>query len=140
MAKKSATGRSLGLQPPPGRVLVVDDDTDIRALVAGALLDEGYEVTTAPDGLAALERVRDYVPDVILLDMNMPRMNGWEFADAYRARPGPHAPIIVFTAGSSAVTCAREVRAADALGKPFDLDDLSALVRHYTAPGASPAA
>jgi CheY-like chemotaxis protein len=117
-------------------VLVVDDDADIRGLVAGALLDEGYEVTTAPDGLVALERVCSYVPDVILLDMHMPRMNGWQFADAYRALPGPHAPIIVFTAGSSAATCARDIRAADALGKPFDLDDLSALVRHYSA-GAS---
>lgn len=123
-------GHPFGLRPPPRRVLVVDDDPDIRGLVGGTLLEEGYEVVTASDGLVALERVRDYPPDVILLDMNMPRMNGWEFADAYRQLPGRHAPIIVFTAGPAAVTCARDIAAADFLGKPFDLDRLAALVHH----------
>jgi DNA-binding response OmpR family regulator len=111
------------------RVLVVDDDPGIVAFIRLALEDEGYEVRTAPNGQEALQRAAEFAPHVILLDMNMPVMSGWEFAEAYAERaPPPPAPIIVITAAGDAATRARQLGAAGFLGKPFDLDELSARV------------
>ena len=123
--------------PPPGRprpILVVDDDAAIRRVVAAVLADEGYTVAEAPDGGAALARARAAPPRLILLDMRMPGMDGWEFARRYRRRPGPHAPIICVTAAVDAAARGAQIGAVAALGKPFDLDALLALVgRHARA-------
>jgi two-component system, chemotaxis family, chemotaxis protein CheY len=110
------------------QVLVVDDDEAIREWVAIILADEGYTVETAGDGDEALDRVEAKSPALILLDIRMPRMNGLEFAAAYRELPGPHAPIVVMTAGRDAQQRAREVGADGYLAKPFDLDDVVAAV------------
>ena len=123
--------------PPPGRprpILVVDDDAAIRRVVAAVLADEGYTVAEAPDGGAALARARAAPPRLILLDMRMPGMDGWEFARRYRRRPGPHAPIICVTAAVDAAARGAQIGAVAALAKPFDLDELVALVgRHARA-------
>jgi two-component system, chemotaxis family, chemotaxis protein CheY len=108
-------------------ILVVDDDPAIRVFVKLALEDAGYDVVVAIDGLDALEATRRHEPRLILLDMRMPRMNGWEFADAYRRERSPHAPILIMTAGRDATLS--EVGAAGWLGKPFDLDQLISSVR-----------
>src|SRR5919199_6036371 len=108
----------------PQQVLVVDDDEGIRQLVAMALSSAGYDVMSAPDGAAALERLATLQPAVILLDMLMPTMDGWEFARLYEQRPGPHAPIIVLTAAHDAHTRAAGIKAKAWLTKPFHLDDL----------------
>ena len=120
--------------PPPGRprpILVVDDDAAIRRVVAAVLADEGYTVAEAPDGGAALARARAAPPRLILLDMRMPGMDGWEFARRYRRRPGPHAPIICVTAAVDAAARGAQIGAVAALAKPFDLDELVALVGRY---------
>lgn len=104
------------------RVLVVDDDDHIRGLVSCALELEGYEVVAAEDGEAALEQISRLPPDLILLDVMMPGMDGRRFSQAYRARPGRHAPIIVLTAVADAATCATEIGAASYLRKPFEID------------------
>lgn len=108
--------------PVRPRVLVVDDDEHIRGLVSCALELEGYEVVAAENGETALEQIARHPPDVILLDMIMPGMDGRRFSQAYRARPGRHAPIIVLTAMPDAATCASEVGAATYLRKPFEID------------------
>jgi two-component system chemotaxis response regulator CheY len=119
---------------PRGRkVLIVDDEAEIRSLIAMALQEEGYEVVVAPHGAAALSLVEREHPDVILLDLRMPVMDGWQFARTYHARPGPHAPIIVITAARSARESARPINAAAVLDKPFDLDDLLAAVQRVAA-------
>jgi CheY-like chemotaxis protein len=107
-----------------GCVLVVDDDTAIRSLVETVLVDEGYEVLTAENGQHALEVLERVRPEIILLDIFMPVMNGTEFAAAYRQRPGPHAPIVVITAGFDGVQKARDIAADGLVTKPFDLDEL----------------
>ena len=112
-------------------VLVVEDDDALREAVVAALEDEGYAVLAAPNGLAALDVVARSAPLAILLDMRMPIMDGWEFARAYRERPGPHAPIIVFTAARDAGRWAAEIDADAYLAKPFNLNDLLALVERY---------
>jgi two-component system, chemotaxis family, chemotaxis protein CheY len=95
------------------------------------LIEEGYTVMVAHNGKEALERAEESPPAVILLDMKMPVMDGWAFASAYRQQGGPHAPIIVMTAAHDSRQRAREIAADGFIPKPFDLDDLLALVRRY---------
>lgn len=118
--------------PGVERVLVVDDDDSIRDFVSVALAYEGYEVVSAENGEAALGAIdRGRGVAVILLDMRMPVMDGWEFARVYRERPGPHAPIIVLTAARDAADYAAQIQADGFLAKPFDLDALlRAVARH----------
>jgi two-component system chemotaxis response regulator CheY len=111
-----------------GRLLVVDDDANIRELVEMVLLDEGYEVVTAPDGATALAMLPRARPDLILLDMKMPVMDGWEFARRYRDVPSPKAPIVVITAAHDAPRRARDVGAESYLAKPFGIDELLQVV------------
>ena len=118
----------------PRRVLVVDDDESIRELVDMALSSEGHQVLTAPHGRAALEVIAKSPPDVILLDMKMPVMDGWEFMRVYREAPGQHAPIVVVTAAADAAGRAAEVAADGHLPKPFELEDLFRVVDEYGPP------
>ncbi|MBV9322584.1 MAG: response regulator [Chloroflexi bacterium] len=115
------------------RILVVDDDTSIRSFVEMALDSVGYVVSTAGNGAQALEVTDQVHPDLILLDMRMPVMDGWTFARTYRQQAGPHAPIVVITAATDAGERAAEIQADGYLGKPFDLDELLGLVSRYTA-------
>jgi CheY-like chemotaxis protein len=113
-------------------VLIVDDDETIREFVAWALIDEGYNVLSAADGAAALEVLEQERPDLILLDMRMPIMDGQTFADAYRGRPAPRAPFVILTAARSGWDLSKVQGAAGRLEKPFELDDLLAVVARYT--------
>jgi CheY-like chemotaxis protein len=117
----------------PQRVLVVENDDSIRELIALALGDEGYEVSTAADGAIGLQIATASPPSLILLDMCMPVMDGWTFARMYRDCPGPHAPIVVLTAGREAARAAHDIQAAGYLAKPFELARLFAVVARYTA-------
>ena len=117
-------------------VLVVDDERDIREAVAEGLKDEGYEVYDANDGAEALEQIRAHHPAVVLLDLMMPGMNGWEFCAARKREPGLEAiPVIVI----SALGRVSGIDAAAFLQKPFELDALVSAVRRYAGgrPGGS---
>ncbi|NUP07424.1 MAG: response regulator [Polyangiaceae bacterium] len=122
----------------PKTVLVTDDDDDILAIVSMMLEFEGYRITTAHDGLEALDRIQKEMPDLILLDMKMPRMSGWEFAAEYEARYGSRrdrAPIIVMTAAEHAAKRAAEIGATSCLPKPFSADQLAGKVRAFVGQG-----
>ncbi len=81
------------------RVLVVEDDDAVRAILRDMLEREGCTVDVAENGIVALERVAKAKPDIILLDLLMPKMDGFEFLAALRARPdGSEIPIVVLTA------------------------------------------
>jgi CheY-like chemotaxis protein len=123
----------------PRTVLVVDDDDDVLEAAAFILRRAGYEVIEADNGLRALERIAAHgLPDLILLDMNMPVMNGWELARQMRARELWRVPVVVFTAAHDAQRSADEIGAAGFLGKPFELQDLVATVeRHLPNGGAT---
>ena len=112
------------------RVLVVDDDPSIRSLLGDLLSDDGHKVATAADGAEALEALHAFSADVILLDINMPVMDGITFVQRYRAgcAADDQVPIIVITAGGDAAARARQLAAAGFVGKPFDLDELSRAV------------
>jgi CheY-like chemotaxis protein len=113
-------------------VVVVDDDSLIRQMIRWALEEEGYVVLEAENGRDALQVLARHKPDLILLDMNMPVMDGWEFARTYRREAdGTGAPIIVLTAALDARRWAQEVEAAAYLGKPFQIAELFAKVQEF---------
>jgi CheY-like chemotaxis protein len=122
--------------PTAARVLVVEDEPEIRDFVAMVLGSEGYWVTTANNGAVALDQLGREAFDLILLDMRMPVMDGWSFARAYRQSRGPKAPIVVLTAAHDAAERAAQISADGYLGKPFELDDLLELVARYTNRGS----
>lgn len=111
-------------------VLVVDDERDIRDAVAEVLKDEGYEVLDARDGAEGLAQLRAHHPSVVLLDLMMPGMNGWEFCAARKRDPELSAiPVIVI----SALGSVSGVDAEAFLQKPFELEALLSAVRQCAA-------
>ena len=113
-----------------GRILVVDDEPTLRAVIAEALAAEGYEVREAADGARALELLRREPVDAIVLDLMMPNVDGWALLRHTKA--DGHGPIGIVT--MSAVMDQRASERLRALGvryclaKPFDIDDLIACV------------
>ena len=108
------------------RILVIDDDSDIREVVGEALQFAGYEVSTARDGREGLVGARSFRPDLILLDLMMPGMSGWEFrAVQLRDAALREIPVVVVTA----LGHDPDIQVAAVLAKPFRLDDLLAEVR-----------
>lgn len=117
-------------------VLIVEDDPDLLALIETFLAESGRRVRTAAEGRAALARVAEEMPGLILLDMRMPGMNGWDFAREFRARHGAGCPIVVVTAAENARRRAEEIGADAWLAKPFDLDEVLSLVDRFLGPAA----
>jgi two-component system, chemotaxis family, chemotaxis protein CheY len=115
-------------------VLVVDDEDSIREFVSLALCDEGYNVETAPNGAVALELAERLQPDLILLDLRMPVMDGWQFLAAYRETPQPHSRVVVLTAARESANGAEDIEADAFLAKPFDLEQLFDLVQSLPPP------
>jgi CheY-like chemotaxis protein len=120
-----------------GAILVVDDDPFIRDVLAELLEEEGYAVATADDGAEALRLVATSRPSLILLDMDMPVVDGREFARRYRQQPGPHAPIAVITAAYDARIAAADIGAQGHLAKPFQVTALLQLITRLGARRAS---
>ena len=111
--------------PADARVLVVDDDELIRDTLATALSDEGYSVRVAGDGRAALQTLDEWLPDLILLDLMMPVMDGHAFRDAQRRlNEAAHIPVIVLSAGHNLQARVASLGAAAVFAKPFDLATL----------------
>lgn len=109
---------------PGGHILVVDDEVGIRDVVGQFLEQEGYEVDYSPNGVDALDKVKAEVPDLILLDLMMPGMNGHEFIAVLRNKLGlTHVPILVMTGIQGlAPRQAHDMGATDVIEKPFDID------------------
>lgn len=109
-------------------VLVVDDERDIREAVTEALVQAGFDVIGARDGEEGLRKLHAFHPSVVLLDLTMPGMNGWQFREAQRADPDVAAiPVIVVTA----LGCQPELDAADTIQKPFGIEELLRAVTRY---------
>jgi CheY-like chemotaxis protein len=113
-----------------GLVLVVDDDPDLRDLLTIALEQDGLDVQRAANGREAIDSMVRQRPDLILLDMKMPVMDGWAFCRELDRR-GERPPIVVLTAASDPAERAAEVRAEGWLGKPFDYYALLAMVHRF---------
>jgi chemosensory pili system protein ChpA (sensor histidine kinase/response regulator) len=120
-------------------VMVVDDSLTVRKITGRMLAREGYEVATAKDGVDALQQLQDLKPDCILLDVEMPRMDGFEFARNVRADAATRAiPIIMITSRTADKhrKHALEIGVNEYMGKPYQEEQLLALVRRYTQEAA----
>jgi CheY-like chemotaxis protein len=112
-------------------VLVIDDDPDILATVEQILNSEGYEVISAQNGKEALSVLESHRPDVILLDLMMPVMDGWEFRRRLNGHPAADIPVIVVSADRDVARKAATINADGYIAKPFDLDDLIDVVQRF---------
>jgi DNA-binding response OmpR family regulator len=124
-----------------GRVLVVDDDEVIRQLIAVNLTLEGFDVATAVDGQDCLDKVAAINPDVITLDVMMPRLDGWVTAMELRKNPETsHVKVVLITARAQDDDRGRgEQIGVDAyLTKPFDPTEMIRIVRQLAGVAASP--
>ena len=115
------------------RVLVIDDDDAVCELLRETLSDEGYAVATVPHGAAALELVKHHGPAVILLDLRMPIMDGWSFAEQYRRVAKPPASLILISAIKDIEESAKRIGASAYIRKPFELDEVIAQIQRCVA-------
>ena len=129
-ANASSSDSAASETEPLARVLVVDDEPALRDALESSLAFEGYEVATASDGVEALDAIAENKPDLVLLDIMMPRMDGLTAVRRLRSR-GDNVPVLMLTARDAVgdrVT-GLDVGADDYLAKPFELDELLARVR-----------
>jgi DNA-binding response OmpR family regulator len=126
------------------KILIIEDDQDIAHLLKLHLSDMGYETTWASDGSGGLKKALSQSFDLILLDLMLPGIDGWEIARQVRAQP-TYPPLLMLTARSSEVdrVLGLEVGADDYLTKPFSIRELlarvKALFRRVDALKVSPA-
>jgi len=107
------------------RILIIEDYSDTRDLTQIILADAGYSVCCANDGLSGLHHALHDNPDLILMDLNLPQMNGWQATRCIKANPATkHIPVLAFTAYATDEACARALQAGceAIITKPFDID------------------
>jgi CheY-like chemotaxis protein len=132
------SGSKQSTSAPRAKIAVIDDDRFIRYLLDMHLRKAGYEVFTAEDAVAAGRVILECKPDVVLCDVDMPFMDGYEFVSALRADPATrHIPVIFLTVNKNVGERAKELGAGHLL-KPVMLDELLQTVAQF-APPARPA-
>src|SRR5215831_6328809 len=112
-----------------GRVLIVEDDADIADVLRRSLRNEGYEVKTSADGIEALDVATGFVPDLVVLDLGLPRLDGIEVCKRLRAEGD--VPILMLTARAEIEdrVDGLDSGADDYLAKPFERQELLARIR-----------
>ncbi|MBN1893879.1 response regulator [bacterium] len=124
----------------PSKILVVDDDPGIRKLLSTFLEREGYEIVQAEDGLAGVECAKKNQPDLILLDVVMPNMDGLTAARLIKFyKPLSEVPIVFLTAKDTdkEIHLAQEARADAYITKPFDVRQVIKVVKELLAKPAA---
>jgi len=121
------------------RILVVDDDESLRELLRMHLASAGYEVMVAADAIAAGYIVLKAPPDLIITDVNMPHMDGFEFVAALKADSSlPSIPVIFLTSVEDGDSRGKELGAVGYVTKPVRADRLLAIVAQHVPGGAIP--
>ena len=118
------------------RVLVIDDDQALLRMIRLSMTFDGFDVATAQDGIAALDQLDTAEFDVVVLDLQMPRMDGRTFFHEMTSR-GHHPKVVVLSA-YGAEDAQRELKIAAAVPKPFDPDDLLETVRRVASSKRAP--
>lgn len=124
---------------PKARILIVDDDSDIREMLTALLTEQGHEISTAEDGFDALLQMKSAPPQLVISDLNMPRMSGFEFLSVVRRR-FPHIPVIAMSGAYEAGDVVPGGIIADAFyakGPSANLNPLQELVRDLLRTSAS---
>jgi DNA-binding response OmpR family regulator len=108
------------------RILIADDEPTLRSLLMTNLRLEGFETLTASNGAEALRVIREQAPDVVLLDVMMPVMDGWQVLEELSKNNHSHTKVILITAKASTESQLQgwELGCDEYLTKPFDLDDM----------------
>ena len=117
-------------------ILVVDDNFDNRTIIAQMLKISGYQVICATDGLHALDMAASHGPDLILMDLAMPNLDGWSATARLKSRPDmAHVPVIAVTGHVTHDEITRALKAGceDYLAKPIDYETMIRKVRTYLA-------
>ena len=117
---------------PPRKVLIVDDNNDSAEALSRLLRSQGHEVRTALDGDSALAVADEFRPEMVLLDIGMPVISGFEIASRLRAKPEFNDVVIIAVSGygkEDSLKRSREAGFDDYAVKPIDLDKLTALMR-----------
>lgn len=124
--------------PECSTVLVIEDEVCLQELIAIVLEAEGYRVLQAANGRLGLDMVDREMPDLVLLDINMPVMDGREFARRFHAAHGSAVPIVLATANDGAQLLAKQLGACGWLTKPFGLDLLVSTVHQHMPKAYAP--
>src|SRR6187551_636185 len=117
-------------------VLVVDDEPQVVWVLEFSLQGEGYETFSAHDGMEALDQIRRHHPDLMVLDVMMPRMDGWSVLEAIGEMPATERPRVVMV---TALASAGDRERAERMGaeafvpKPFDMDHLVGVLQGFSA-------
>ena len=131
-----ATAPVASIKAKSPTVMVVDDSLTVRKIISRLLAREGYQVILAKDGVDALEQLLDVMPDVILSDIEMPRMDGFDFVRNLRADNRLRSlPVIMITSRTADKhrNYALQIGANHYLGKPYDEEELLGLIAGYIA-------
>lgn len=115
-----------------GKILIIEDDNDIAFVLKKMIEMDGYTAATAENGQVALDLIKKEGPfQLIFLDMQMPVMDGWGFAENFYKLYNHAAPIVVMTAAADSKQRAKEVGANDCLAKPFEIAEFQSMVEKY---------
>ena len=118
------------------KILMVEDESDIREAVQASLRSHGYVVIAAADGEEGLRKVRSEKPDLVLLDIIMPKVDGWQVLKAIRGDEDAairELPVVMLTANreTSSLIESQSQKATDYLMKPFDIEKLLRFINRY---------
>jgi DNA-binding response OmpR family regulator len=105
------------------RILIVDDNHDILSLVERLLLADGHDVITARDGREALQQEVANAPDLVILDVNLPFLNGWEVCRRIKQRRTVPVLLLTVRAEHADIERSRDAGADDHIAKPFDISE-----------------
>jgi DNA-binding response OmpR family regulator len=123
------------------RILVAEDDHDLRTAIAEYLRGEGFEVEEAANGRRALEAARTAPPDVLVLDLNMPEVDGSDVLTSWTDDAAlRHLPVLLVSSAAELAEVAQQFNVRASLAKPFDMDVLHAVVEQLVAHPEAPAA
>lgn len=118
-----------------GTVLIIEDDILLSRLISTILTRANYEVMSVTDGMKALEALQIYSPDLILLDMYLPRLNGWEFLEKYRKMSVTQVPVVAISVGQIDLKAVSGLNAF--VQKPFFQTNLLQVIQKSLTEGRS---
>ncbi len=119
------------------KILIIEDEDALRETIAELLLMAGYEIAVAKDGLEGLEKVQEEVPDLILCDVMMPKLDGYGFLEQHQLSIYSHIPVLLLSAKIEETDqlIGIALGAEEYINKPFDFQELNQVIKFYLFSG-----